>query len=259
VLGDLLPLIPSDGRTYLLGVVSTPEDVQPSFALDQFQPIRIGHAQVELRYATRHDLQAAHLDGLYVTEGEILLRTLLPAPRAARQTGREPSRRPPSGDEIPKTLVHSEAPRRTVSLTVRRLRDPQELLVHPEQTVTRGQPLADLRSSRRALLLKQRVAQAKSRAAHAVVERLQLTHQQTLALKRTEDALAGIHRNLAGLQAQQTQELAQAQAQVEAAGAQLDALTHALAATIIRSPVAGRILSVRLQHEAAFLRILTDD
>ena len=248
VLGDLLPLIPPDGRTYLIGIVSIPEDVQPSFAVDQFQPIRIGHAQVELRYATLRDLQEARLDGLYVTEGEILLRTL-----------REASRRPPSGDEMPKTLVHSEAPQRTVSLTVRHLHDPQELLVHPEQTVARGQPLADLRSSRNALLLKQRVAQAKSRAATALLERLQLSHQQTLALKRTEDALAGIHRDLASLKAQQTQELAQAQAQAEVAGAQLEALTHALAATLIRSPVSGRILSVRLQHEAAFLRILADD
>ena len=250
-LGDLVPLIPPDGRTYLIGVMSTPEDVPPSFAVDQFQPIRIGHAQVELRYATLRDLQEAHLGGLYVTEGEVLLRTLL-----------EPARRPSARAEAPlrsAALVRSEAPQRTISLTVRRLHDPQELLVHPEQTVARGQPLADLRSSRSALFLKQRVAQAKSRAAHALVERLQLAHQQTLALKRTEDALAGIHRDLAGLQAQQTQELAQAQAQVEAATAQLDALAHALAATIIRSPVAGRILSVRLQHEAAFLRILADD
>ncbi len=40
-----------------------------------------------------------------------------------------------------------------------------------------------------------------------------------------QDALAGLHRDLADLRAQQTQELTHAQAQAEAAGAPLDALT----------------------------------
>ena len=248
VLGDLLPLIPPDGRTYLIGVMSTPEDVQPSFAVDQFQPIRIGHAQVELRYATLHDLQEARLSGLYVTEGEILLRTL-----------REPSRRPPSDDEMPKTLVHSEAPQRTISLTVRRLHDPQELLVHPEQTVTRGQPLADLRVSRSHLLIRHHVARAQRVAAQTNLEQLRDKHQQELTLKRTEDELAGVHRDLSAVTAKQAHELAEAQARVEVAQARYDVLVRELAATEVRSPVSGRILSVHLQHEAAFLRILADD
>ncbi len=247
-LGDLLSVIPAEGRTYLIGVVKTPDEIQPDLSLDQFRPIQVGTTQVELRYATPHDLQQQHLTGLLVTEGELLLRTV-------RDAGHQPRTSTPMSAPV----IRVEALHRTVRLTIRHVQEPQEILVHPEQTVARGQPLADLGSSRHALLLKQRVAQAKSRAAHALVEHLRLAHQQTLALKRTEDALAGLHRDLASLKAQQTQELTQAQAQVEAVRAQLEALTHAIAATVIRSPVSGRILSVRLQHEAAFLRILADD
>ena len=247
-LGDLLPMIPAEGRTYLIGVVKTPDDIAADLSLDQFRPIQVGTTQVELRYATLHDLQQQHLTSLLVTEGELLLRTV----RDARD-------QPKISESSATPVIQVEPSHRTVRLTVHQVQEPQEILVHPDQLVRQGQLLADLRTVRSKLLIDRRIIQAQLAAAQASVERLRLTHYQEIVFKHTEDALAGVQRELTVLRAQQAQELRRAQAPVDAAWAKLERLDQALAATTVRSPVSGRILSVRLHQSIATIHVLADD
>ena len=169
VLGDLVSTIPPDGRTYLIGVLKTPEEIHTTFSLDQFHPIQVGSTQVELRYATARDLQEHHMMGLFVTEGELLLRTL-----------REPSRGHPATALTQTPMVHSEASQKTVTLTVRHVHDPQELLIQPDQEVARDQLLADLQAYRATLLTEHHVALAQHATAHAVFEHLRLKDRKSV-------------------------------------------------------------------------------
>ena len=85
---------------------------------------------------------------------------------------------------------------------------------------------------------------------------VRLVHQQELSLKRTEDALAGIHRDLIILQAAHHAEFARAQARAKALSARLGRLDQELATTQVRAPVSGRILSVQLHSSTATLHLL---
>lgn len=245
---DLLPLIPAEGRTYLIGSVQTPEALLPHVLVDQFQPIQVGNQRIEFHYATARDLHDAQLSGLYVAEGEVLLRTLIEGTSPA-------SSEPVAMNEIPS----SAAPHRTVSLTLHHLAEPSEILVKPGQPVTRGQLLVDLAHHRRALLPEYRTTHARLAAAQSALAQLRLAHEQELSLKRTEDALAGISRDLLTLHAQHHAELTHAQAQVEALSAKLAGLDRDLAATKVRAPVTGRVLAIQLQPSTAILHLLADD
>jgi len=247
LLSDLVPLLPSEGRTYLIGLVKTPEAVQPRLSVEEFRSVHAGSGQVELRYATAHDLDDQHLLGLYVTDGDVILRTL-------KAPGSHPTS---SGDAPP---AHA-APRRTITLIVRHLAGPQELLVHEGQPVTAGQPLMDLRGYRVELQAEMQVVQAQVAAADALVVALHLKQAQAGSLKRTEDTLMGVHRDLTAWQADEAHALAHAQAQAEAARAKLAKLEHALAATTIRAPARGRFLAMQYHPmtSTATLHLLADD
>lgn len=251
LLADALSTIPATGRTYLIGVLKTPEPVSLPILLDQFQPILAGSSQVELRYATWRDLHEQHLTGLYVTDGTLLLRTLTESSRRSAP--------PQTVSPLPAALIPSETSHRTVSLTVRHLYEAQELLVHPEQDITQGQLLADLRTYRAALLTDRALAAAHYTAAQTALEQVRLTHHQELVFKRTEDMLAGTHRMLTSVLAQHATEHAHAQAAVDAATATLAQLDHALATTTMHAPVSGRILTVRVHSSTATIRLLVHE
>jgi len=244
-----MPLIPAEGRTYLIGGVKSPERIPPRLAVEEFQTVEGGSGQVTLRYATVQDLRDPHLLSLYVTDGEVVLRTL-----------RVPGPHPPARGDTP-TPQPSAAPRRAITLVVRHFSGPRELLVHDGQEVTAGQPLADLRSYRRVLQEKVRLAQAEATATNTLVLSLELQQAQQCSLKGTEDALIGTHRELIAWQSEQAQALAHAETQAAVAQAKLAGFKRALAATTIRAPAGGRFLSMEFHPSTstATLHLLADE
>jgi len=249
LLVDLMPLIPSEGRTYLIGGVKSPERIPPHLAVEEFQTVQGGSGQITLRYATVQDLRDQHLLGLYITDGEVVLRTL-------RVTGSHP---PARGDTpMPQPRV---APRRAITLVVRHFSDPQELLVHDGQEVTVGQPLADLRSYRRELQENVRLAQTEATAAGLRVLSVELQQAQQRSLKGTEDVLIGTHRDLIAWKAAQAQVLSHVEAQAAASQAKLAGFQRALAATTILAPAGGRFLSMEFHPSTstATLHLLADE
>jgi len=255
LLGDIVPLIPSDGpprsgrgRTYLIGMVKTPETLQPHITVEQFQPVQASHGQVELRYATPHDLEDPHLLGLYVTEGEIVLRTL-----------KDRDSHSVSGGTNPPSL--RVAPNRTITLVVHHFAGSQELLVREGQTVHAGQPLIDLRTYRTKLLADLRVAQAQVVASKALVLSLQLKQAQDRSLKRIEDSLIGSYRDMTVWNASENQILDHAQVQLISARAKLSHLKQELATTTLRAPASGRFLTMQFHptSSTATLYLYADD
>ena len=259
LLGDVIPFIPSDGRTYLIGQVKTPVALQPHINVEQFQAVQVGHGQVELRYATVRDLQDPRLLGLYVTEGEIVLRTLKdiesrpfvlrPSKDNSRSCFSAKGGSASGGDISTNGSNATVAPNHAITLMVHHIAGSQEILVHEGQTIHAGQPLADLRVYRAELLADLRIAQAQVIAADALIVSLQLKQMQDRSLKMTEDALMGTHRDLTVWQSTEDQTLAHAQAQAVAVHAKLAKLKQSLAATTIRAPAPGRFLSVEF-HQA---------
>lgn len=247
-LSDVLAFIPPNGTTYLIGTVHLDEPLAIHVPVDQFESLRAGPRQLELRYATLRDLQAQHLTHVHITEGELLVRTI------TERRGRA------SKDGV--TFIPATPPsRRSKILTVviPHLQDAEELLVEPDQEVVHGQFLADLRNYRAELLPKSHAAFAQLAAAKAALAQQDLTFQDELALKRIEDALTGLSRPLASLHARRIHELEVAQARLQAIDARLEVLDHELASTTIVSPATGRVISIHVTGSTATLRILVND
>ena len=247
-LSDALAFIPPTGTTYLIGTLHLDEPVSVRVPVDQFESVHTGARQLDLRYATRRDLETQQLTHVHVTEGELLLRTITESRgRAAKDAVTFIPTTPPS----PSSKV--------LTITIPHLHDPQELLVQSDQEVVQGQFLADLRSYRTALLPKHHAAEAQLAAAKTALAQQDQKFQDDLTLKRAEDALTGFSRDLATLRARQIHELHAAHAALEIATARLESLDQELAATTVVSPVTGRIISLRVHASTAILRLLVNN
>ncbi len=246
VLSDALAYIPSEGNTYIIGIVHHTEPVSIPLPIDQFETFHAGPEHLEFHYATLRDLQEQHLTDLHVTNGELLLRTI-----TEDSTGQ--------GSLSMISTPSSARPHKILTLTIAHLHDPQELLIHPDQEVLQDQLLADLTSYRRELQTKHDAANAQLVKARAALAHEDLNSQHEMALKHMEDDLMDISRDLSSFKAQQLQALHAVRAAVAIAPSRLDLLDHELASTTIASPVAGRLISIRFLASTAILQIVADD
>ena len=100
------------------------------------------------------------------------------------------------------------------------------------------------------------MAESQLIAAKAALTQQSLKNQGEIELKRAEDVLTGVYRDLSSLRVRQLEELQSAQAAFDKIKTRLEALNRELSSTHVSSPVNGRIISIRFYSSGATIQIL---
>ncbi len=244
LLQDLLREVPPEGETYFQGTVKTPDTVILKPDPEQYEVLKPGLHELELRFARPRDLQDPQVGTLFVLSGRVFVQTIV--------TGEPPSTPVPSP---PTHTAHAEFDDIT-QLFISHLTDPsQELLVREGERVRKGQLLARLTS---------RDQELEGRARHA---KAQLQEKETaLALQETKlrqaRALAAAGLAAPGAVDREEAHLRRAEEAVERARQDLARLAEeARHLAEVRSPVDGQVLTVRVHvihgsESTALVRLL---
>lgn len=79
LLGSLLKRIPPGGDTFLNGTVKTGDKLLIRQNPEEYQTLKQGLDELELRYATRKDILNPQVQSLFVVTGLVFIQTILPA------------------------------------------------------------------------------------------------------------------------------------------------------------------------------------
>jgi hypothetical protein len=131
LLRDLLREVPPDGETYFHGTVRTPDTPVLRPDPEQYEVLKAGLHEVELRFARARDLEGPQMGALFVISGLVLVQTIVRTDTAL------PPVAPPAG-EIPEFDDVTE-------LFIAHVTDPaREILVREGDRIQKGQLLARL-------------------------------------------------------------------------------------------------------------------
>jgi inner membrane protein len=247
LLRDLRREIPSDGETYLHGVVKTPDTPLTQPDPEQYEVLKAGLHELELRFARARDLEDPRVGTLFVVSGQVLVQTVRPVSAGAATTGPAPASgspaSPPEFDDVTEVFIaHVTDPAR-------------ELLIREGDRVQKGQLLARLTWKDPELERKRQHAEAvlQEREAALALQEGKLRQAQALVAAGLAVAGAVTREETARLRAQET---------VAQARRELDRLAdEARRAAEIRAPVDGQVLTLRVHvihgsEGTAVLRVL---
>jgi hypothetical protein len=86
LLGSLLKRIPPGGETFLNGAAKTADKVLIRQNPEEYETVKKGLDELELRYATRKDLLDPQVQSLFVVTGLVFIQTFLPADSPSPET-----------------------------------------------------------------------------------------------------------------------------------------------------------------------------
>ncbi len=244
LLRDLLHEIPPEGETYLQGTVKTSDTPVLKPDPEQYEVLKPGLHELELRFARRQDLEDPLVGTLFVLSGLVFVQTIVP----------EGSTSPPA-PSLPAPAAPSEFEDIT-QLFIAHLTDPsQELLVREGERVRTGQLLARLTYRDQELERRRQHAQAQSEEKEAALALQETKLRQARALIAAGlGAPAAVAREEAHL-LRAHEAVAHSRREL----ARLAAEAHGLAE--VRSPVDGQVLTIRVHvihgsEGTAVLRLL---
>jgi len=244
LLRDLLREVPSEGETYLQGTVKTSDTLILQPDPEQYEVLKAGLHEIELRFARPRDLRAPQIGTLFVLSGLVFVQTIVPEEAASELAPSPPSHAVPAEFED------------ITQLFIAHLTDlARELLVREGERVRKGQLLARLTYRDQELERSRQHAEAqvqekeaalalqetKVRQARALVEAGMAApgavKREEATLRRAQEAVDQSRRELARL-AEEVQRLAE-----------------------VRSPVDGQVLTIRVHvihgsESTALLRLL---
>jgi hypothetical protein len=227
LLGELLREVPPDGETYFHGVVRTPDTPAIKPDPEAYETLKAGFGALELRFARPRDLTDPQLASLFVLSGLVLVQTIRSAGAPIVSAPTVPEAAPEFDDVTELFIAHVTDPAR-------------ELRVRDGDHVRRGQLLARL-SWKDPELERQRQ--------RAEAERLERERVATVRSEALRQAHALVAAGLAapGAVGRAEAELLTAREGVAQARRELARLAdEAERATIVRAPVDGQVLTLRV-------------
>ena len=187
LLRDLLREVPPEGETYFQGTVKTPDTPALRQDPEQYEVLKHGVHEIELRFARPRDLQDPQVGTLFVLSGLVFIQTIVPEEPASPSA---PSAHAPSPefDDI-------------TQLFIAHVTDPsRELLVREGERVRKGQLLARLTYRDQELERRTRHAEARLEETEAALALQEAKVHQARALEAQGLAAAGaVEREEAGL------------------------------------------------------------
>jgi hypothetical protein len=227
LLRDLLRSVPREGETYFHGIVRTPDVVVLKPDPEQYEVLKAGLHELELRFARPRDLEDPRLGTMFVLSGLVLVQTVV-------LTGMTPALAPAPSASQPEFDDVTE-------LFIAHLTDPAtELLVREGERVRRGQLLARLR------FRDPEAARGRQHAEALVGEREAALALQAARVREAE-VLVGERLVAPGAVDRERAALLRVEetlAQARRALVRLDDEARRLAE--IRAPVEGQVLTVRV-------------
>jgi membrane-bound metal-dependent hydrolase YbcI (DUF457 family)/biotin carboxyl carrier protein len=242
LLRDLLREVPPEGETYFQGTVKTPDTPVLRPDPEQYEVLKHGLHELELRFARPRDLQDPQVGTLFVLSGLVFVQTIVPEEPASTSA---PSAHAPSPefDDI-------------TQLFIAHVTDPsRELLVREGERVRKGQLLARLAYRDQELERRRQHAEAQIQEKEAA-----LALQE--AKVRQARALIGAGLASPGAVDREEASLLRAQEAVEQSRRELARLAEEAARlSEVRSPVDGQVLTIRVHvihgsEGTAVLRLL---
>jgi inner membrane protein len=227
LLGDLLRSVPPEGETYFQGTVKTADAPVVRPQPEQYEVLRAGARELELRFARPRDLQDPALAALLVLSGQVLVQTIVPE-RPALAPPPTPAAMPPEFDDV-------------TELVIPHLTDPaRELRVREGERIRQGQLLARLTYQDPELDRDRQRAEATLAEKAALLTLQEAKVRQTRALVAARLAAPGaLEREAAGL-LRARDAVAQARRELARVAEEARRLTE------IRAPMAGHVLTIRL-------------
>jgi inner membrane protein len=152
LLGTLINHIPTSGRTFIKGSVSTLDQVILPRDPESYETIRPSKTKLELRYAMLKELQDINLSTIFAISGDLYLRTILPA---SNHNLLSDNHNPVSqADFNPNLTPVSMSTNRvyTVQMYLNDIRHLSELLVSEGQDIKAGDVVAKLHDNNEATL-----------------------------------------------------------------------------------------------------------
>jgi len=246
LLRDVLKFIPEKGESYLLGHIKTYDKFNLQYSLDEFSVCKAGVNRIDFIYATSKDIANQNLSNLLVIEGQILIRTVY---QDKEKIG------------IPHTKVTlRKTPSQVITFYIKDIYNLEdELRVKSNDIIRKGDLLASLNSKKDYLLLSKQQAEQRLKIAQQELNKIKIEAEQEIKLKEIESALSGRQRDLTSATELSKLKIYEAEAKLNLALLSVKRLEQKLKATQIYSPVAGKIISIQVQHATVTLRILTQD
>jgi inner membrane protein len=228
LLGDLLREVPREGETYFLGTVKTADAPVVTPQPEQYEVLRAGARELELRFARPRDLQDPALATLFVLSGQVLVQTTVPDGAAPSPAPTSAVTAPPEFDDV-------------TELVIPHLTDPaRELRVREGERIRQGQLLARLTYQDPELDRDRQRAEATLAEKAALLSLQEAKVRQTRALVAARLAAPGaLEREEAGL-LRARDAVAQARRELARVAEEARRLTE------IRAPLDGHVLTIRL-------------
>ncbi|MFZ1059781.1 MAG: metal-dependent hydrolase [Candidatus Rokuibacteriota bacterium] len=242
LLKDLLREVPPEGETYFQGTVKTPDTPVLRQDPEQYEVLKHGLHELELRFARPRDLQDPQVGNLFVLSGLVFVQTVVPdeplsAPSPPTQAA------PAEFDDI-------------TQLFIAHVTDPsRELLVGEGERVRKGQLLARL-------TYRDQELERRMRHAEARIEEKEAALALQAAKVRQARALVGAGLAAPGAVEREEAGVLRARVAVEQERRELARLAEEAARlSEVRSPVDGQVLTIRVHvihgsESTAVLRLL---
>lgn len=238
-LEKLLSLIPRDGESYISGYAEIDDaiDVLPT-DVNSFETIKVSARKVEFSSATLHDLIRAGLQDAYVKEGMVVVRTVIP----------------PGGK--PNLMVSRRAVTyKVVSVTVRGIRGPADILIREGDPVKKGTMVAILHEKVDIKVIEVRKATANLAVAKADLYTVKAKTADELKEKRREDSIMGARRTLELLKQERQREIRKGYLKAYAYHLAVVKLKEMMRSYETTSPCHGKVTSVVIDGTNAKIRI----
>ena len=239
-LEKLLSFIPRNGESYISGYAEIDDAIDmPPTDVNSFDPIKVSAHKVEFSSATLRDLVRAGLQDVYVKEGMVVVRTVISPDKKINLTA----------------PVQSVYYKKVISVTVRGIRGPADILVKEGEAVAKGAVVAVLHEKIDIKLIEVRKAAANLAAAKAGLYTLKSKVADELKDKRREDSIMGIHRALERLKEEQQRQIREAYLKTYSCHLALIKIKEIARSFTTISPCHGKVSSVAIDGPNAKIRI----
>jgi len=247
LLRDLRREIPPDGETYLHGTVKTPDTPLTQPDPEQYEVLKAGLHELELRFARARDLEDPRVGALFVVSGQVLVQTIRRVDGASS-----------AGTPLATSALAAPAPEfdDVTELFIAHVTDPaRELRVREGERVQKGQLLARLTWQDPELERRRQHAEAVLQEKEASLTLQETKLRQAQALVAAGLAAAGAVTREEATRLRAREAVAQARRELERLA------DEAHRASEIRAPVEGQVLTLRVHvihgsEGTAVLRVL---
>lgn len=243
LLRELLREVPREGETYFQGTVKTtdPPVVKPD--PEQYEVLKAGVHELDLRFARPQDLEDSQLGTLFVLSGHVLVQTIVPD---------GPATPPAPGPPVPSPAEFDDV----TQLFIPHLIDPaRELLVREGERVRRGQLLARLVYKDPELERRRRHAEAQLEEREAAAALQEAKVRQARALVAAQLAAPAAVARVEAVLLRAREAVTQGRGELARLSEDARRLTE------VRAPVDGQVLTIRVHvihgsESTALVRLL---